>query len=201
MATDRQLRANRINAAKSTGPRTPNGKAESARNAITHGLTAQRVVLEWEDPAVFEQLRSALHDEFESANPTAFELVEHLAALLWRLRRSHAYEAALLTWITHQQAEAHDAEGMMLGSVFLGTDRRSLHTYGSNSRRRDADDRKRAGRMLEAAIGQKDVLSRLGRYEAHLQKQVEKVIKQLRHDVEVRCQRQLFSHSRPDARR
>jgi hypothetical protein len=38
--TPRRLAANRRNAARSTGPRTPNGKARVARNAITHGFFA-----------------------------------------------------------------------------------------------------------------------------------------------------------------
>jgi hypothetical protein len=39
MATAKQVAANRANAARSTGPRTPAGRAKSSRNAFRHGLS------------------------------------------------------------------------------------------------------------------------------------------------------------------
>ena len=43
MTTEAQRTANVANARKSTGPRTETGKARSAKNAATHGLTAREL--------------------------------------------------------------------------------------------------------------------------------------------------------------
>lgn len=40
VANDRRVRANRANAARSTGPRTKAGKAAARLNALRHGLAA-----------------------------------------------------------------------------------------------------------------------------------------------------------------
>jgi hypothetical protein len=47
MATDAQVAANRLNAQESTGPRTTEGKAVVAQNAVKHGLLA-RATRRWE---------------------------------------------------------------------------------------------------------------------------------------------------------
>lgn len=39
MATERQIAANRANALRSTGPRSPTGRSKSSRNAYRHGLS------------------------------------------------------------------------------------------------------------------------------------------------------------------
>jgi hypothetical protein len=44
MASDNQIVANRENARHSTGPKTPDGKAHSARNATRHGLLSREAV-------------------------------------------------------------------------------------------------------------------------------------------------------------
>jgi hypothetical protein len=45
---------NRINAQLSTGPRTPDGKARVASNALKHGLTGKRIVLRNENLEEFD---------------------------------------------------------------------------------------------------------------------------------------------------
>ena len=54
MASEAQIKANRENAQKSTGPRTEEGKAVVAQNAVKHGLWARQAVIKEEDPAEFE---------------------------------------------------------------------------------------------------------------------------------------------------
>src|SRR5262245_52397253 len=43
--SERRIAANRLNASKSTGPRTAAGKRASRRNALRHGLTGAGAVL------------------------------------------------------------------------------------------------------------------------------------------------------------
>lgn len=55
-------------AARSTGPRTPEGKAVSSRNALKHGLTARQIVIKGESQAEFDALLERLTLD---ANPRA----------------------------------------------------------------------------------------------------------------------------------
>jgi hypothetical protein len=96
VATERQLEANRANAKRSTGPKSLLGKARSRMNACNHGLTAQTIVLEDEDPAQFDVLSQALEEEFEPHSLMERELVERLAGIMWRIRRIPKFEAALI---------------------------------------------------------------------------------------------------------
>ncbi len=61
--SERKLEANRANARKSTGPRTPEGKARSSQNAYKHGLLARCIIPAndpVEDPADFDSLIQAI---------------------------------------------------------------------------------------------------------------------------------------------
>ena len=96
MATKRQIRANRENARKSTGPKTEAGKAASSANALRHGLTAEiLVLLPDEDGDAFERLRESVIAELAAAGALQEVLAERAAVLLWRLDRVARMEAEL----------------------------------------------------------------------------------------------------------
>src|SRR5208283_3726666 len=95
MASERQVSANRQNAAKSTGPITQNGKLQSRRNAMRHGLTAATVVPTMEDAEEFERFAAAVRADYRPASTVEHELVARLTSLLWRLRRSTLIETNL----------------------------------------------------------------------------------------------------------
>ncbi len=95
--TKKQVKANRANATKSTGPRTAEGKARVRLNAIKHGPRAEQVVVlggpTAEDPAEFDSLLSGMLDDCKPAGALERVLVERLAVSYWRLRRAYRFEA------------------------------------------------------------------------------------------------------------
>jgi hypothetical protein len=95
MASEKQVSANRRNAAKSTGPITQNGKLQSRRNALRHGLTAATVVTAIEDSQEFERFAVAVRADYQPVSTIEHELVARLTSLLWRLRRSTLIETNL----------------------------------------------------------------------------------------------------------
>ena len=97
MASAKQLAANRLNAKRSTGPKGEAGKSRSSKNALKHGLTAREIVIRDEDPDQFDALRAGLEADFKPSTTIERELIDRLAGLLWRLRRSVVLEADLLT--------------------------------------------------------------------------------------------------------
>jgi len=95
VTSERQIEANRQNAQRSTGPRTPEGKAKVAMNALKHGLTADRIVLANEDPEEFDAFRSAMLAALDPQDAVDEVLAERVVVNAWRLRRVPMLEAAL----------------------------------------------------------------------------------------------------------
>jgi hypothetical protein len=93
---EQRAEANRINAQRSSGPRTELGKSRSKMNALKHGLSAKKIVIGDEDPKEFEALRAALERDWQPETAFESELVDQLAGSLWRLRRVPAIEAAIV---------------------------------------------------------------------------------------------------------
>jgi hypothetical protein len=89
--------ASRKNGARSRGPRTAAGKARSSRNALKHGLCAQKLlVLAEEDVAAFCALETALFDELAPAGALQTVLAQRVVSAAWRLLRADRMEAEVL---------------------------------------------------------------------------------------------------------
>ncbi len=97
MTTLKQIEANRRNSRRSTGPKTRTGKAESKMNAMKHGLLAADLVVRDEDPVEFAGVLESIIDEFQPQGPLEEQLVERVAACMWRLRRLYRVEAGIFT--------------------------------------------------------------------------------------------------------
>src|SRR5215212_2652496 len=65
MSSARKAAANRQNALKSTGPKTPDGKAAVRLNALRHGLLSQEILLPGEDEEALRELTEGLRAELQ----------------------------------------------------------------------------------------------------------------------------------------
>ncbi len=139
MTTNAQMKANRNNAKKSTGPRTEEGKSRVAKNALKHGLLARDTVLPGEDPADFDRQLSALEADIHPANSLEFELVRQIADAQWRMRRLTRLETGFLAAAldeTRRYMEkrrpdelrpGYDGETLLLGSAMLDRTQAFVH--------------------------------------------------------------------------
>ena len=75
MPTQAQLNANRLNAQKSTGPTSPEGKAASSLNALKSGIDAYSHIIPGEDPAELEALTAQFLLHYKPTGPTQLSLV------------------------------------------------------------------------------------------------------------------------------
>ncbi len=87
MRTPKQTAASRANGSLSKGPVSIQGKLNSSRNSLRHGLLARTVVLEEESTPRFLELLRALIEEFRPASATQLMLVETMAVARWRQLR------------------------------------------------------------------------------------------------------------------
>src|SRR5690349_15718357 len=95
MPTEAQINANRLNAQKSTGPTSPEGKARSSLNALKSGIDAWSHIVPGEDPAELQALTAAFHNHYQPAGPTELSLVDTLVSTEWIQRRLRRIEAQL----------------------------------------------------------------------------------------------------------
>jgi hypothetical protein len=98
MASDKQIAANRLNAQKSTGPRSTAGKTQSAQNSRKHGFSASTsTVAHLEDVEEIVELRHDLIHLYHPANSQELWAIERIALCQLSLIRASRLEAGLFT--------------------------------------------------------------------------------------------------------
>ena len=123
MTSEKQAQANRRNALKSTGPKTPEGKAAVRLNANKHGLRSQEVLLPGEDEEALKELDENLRAELQPLGELENLLVDGIIAAHWRLRRLRRVEAGIFAWELYgelaerAQQEAHTYEWSVLDAL------------------------------------------------------------------------------------
>jgi hypothetical protein len=112
---------------KATGPRTPQGKKRSKRNAVKTGIFTH-FLLPDEPTEQYDSLLDGLRDDFQPQGTLESVLVERLALLIWRQRRllraetaeiNQAGSFALLDSVLEQRREAWERsrEGVTTGGT------------------------------------------------------------------------------------
>ena len=139
MTTNAQIKANRKNAKKSTGPRTEEGKSRISKNALKHGLLARDTVLPGEDPADFDKQLTALEADIQPANSLEFELVRQIADAQWRMRRLTRLETGFLAAAVDETRRymekrrpdelrpGYDGETLLLGTAMIERTQAFVH--------------------------------------------------------------------------
>jgi len=167
MATQAQIIANRSNALKSTGPRTPRGKATVSQNPLKHGLSAQKPIIAGESQADFDLYRDQMLDELNPLTPMESMLADRVISLSWRLKRSVRF-----------QNQAIDAMLQPNTSSPLAKLAQSFHLNlpGSNPDQNPSDDHLALGRAAINDLSNARVLERLLMYERRIELMLYKTI-------------------------
>ncbi len=171
MANAAQITANRRNAAKSTGPKTTQGKAIVARNAIKHGLLARQNVILGEDPQEFELGRRKWLAELEPVGHAEATLAERVAGLAWRLKRAErlqneVFDSLLAKELADSMADFDDE--------LSAEEQQELMSDPS------ADPRLAVGRMVARDFNRERALERLMMYERWIENSLYRTMKELR---------------------
>jgi hypothetical protein len=107
------------------GSKTPEGKARSAMNAVTHGFTAATIILAGEDRGAFERLLAAYAERFQPADAVEMDMLQDIVIAKWRHRRGAAFEAATI----NDEVESQRADTYRRRSESVSEHTRSALAY------------------------------------------------------------------------
>jgi hypothetical protein len=95
LISDKQQQANRQNAQRSTGPKTPEGRKAVRYNALTWGLRARSLMLRTDVSEEYQELWDALDAEWHPQTATERHYLEQMVVSQWLLIRNAASETRI----------------------------------------------------------------------------------------------------------
>jgi hypothetical protein len=129
MTTPRQAEANRRNARKSTGPRSPAGKAAVGLNNMKHGLLSRASLIKGESEAELVGFGKRLRSQLAPVGELELLLADRVVSTAWRLRRLVSVETMLFDREEEPNAafNSYGREKMGVLSRYEATLERSLY--------------------------------------------------------------------------
>ncbi len=110
VTSEARIKANLENCRKSSGPRSPEGKANSRKNGLKHGLSGAGVVLADCDAPEVERRTEALLDQFDPQSTLGKLLIGNLATFSVRMERGAVEELAMSASRVRHAVETFDYE-------------------------------------------------------------------------------------------
>ena len=191
MTSDKQVQANRRNALRSTGPKTPKGKATIQHNALKHGILSQEVLLPNEDKSALEDLSEKLRADLQPVGAMEDLPLERITAAAWRLRRLGRVEAGIFAWELYgelaerAQQEARTQERTFLDLIAEDKEildehkhREALQEAREMEAKRDAETTA-LGRTFIRDADEANAFSKLSRYETALERSLYRALHEL----------------------
>jgi hypothetical protein len=191
MPSAKKTQTNRQNALKSTGPKTPEGKAAIRLNAVRHGLLSREVLLPGEDEGTLRELNERLRDELQPVGEMESLLVDRIVTAYWRLRRLGRVEAGIFAWELYgelaqrAQQEARRQERTFLD--LIGEDKEILDEQKHQEALSQAKEMKAKrdaetttlGRTFIRDADKANAFSKLSRYETAIERSLYKALHEL----------------------
>jgi hypothetical protein len=193
MTSDKKAEANRRNALKSTGPKTPEGKATVRLNALRHGLLSKEILLPGEDQEALRELSEHLRDELQPAGELENLLVDRIIASYWRLRRLGRVETGIFAWERSEELaeraerEAQRYESYKVEDLVKYVDitiidekkHEEAHSRARRIRSEQEDETATLGRTFARDADQANAFSKLSRYETAIERTLYRALHEL----------------------
>ncbi len=193
MTSEKKAESNRRNALKSTGPKTPEGKAAVRLNALRHGLLSKEILVPGEDEEALKELGERLRAELQPVGELDNLLVDRIIASYWRLRRLGRVETGIFAWErseelaerAEREAHRYESDEVEFFARVLNitiTDEKKHKEALSRARRmrsEQEDETATLGRTFARDADRANAFSKLSRYETAIERALYRALHEL----------------------